>query len=257
VPCLETVALDWEVTALPALAFVLDRLLGRLEARLALRAAGAAALAVTLGLADGRRHAHTLPLGVPLREARTLGRLLLGALEAVRLPAPVVAVTVEATPVPLGSLQAEFFAPPRPSPRELGETLGRLVALVGADRVGAPVVPDTHRPDAVAMTAFSGESDARGRPPAWLTGTALVRRRLAPPRAAAVTCAEGRPARIEAQGVTGPVVAAAGPWRTEGEWWAETAWAREEWDVALPDGAVYRLAHDLVTDAWRIDAVYD
>jgi hypothetical protein len=53
------------------------------------------------------------------------------------------------------------------------------------------------------------------------------------------------------------VVASAGPWRTAGEWWADTAWSREEWDVALPDGTVYRLALDRATGAWVVDAVYD
>jgi hypothetical protein len=49
----------------------------------------------------------------------------------------------------------------------------------------------------------------------------------------------------------------AGPWQTAGEWWAGTAWGREEWDVALPDGTACRLVHDSETDSWTIDAVYD
>ena len=43
-PCREAITLDWEVPSLPALAFILDRLLAQLAARLALREAGAAAL---------------------------------------------------------------------------------------------------------------------------------------------------------------------------------------------------------------------
>ena len=53
------------------------------------------------------------------------------------------------------------------------------------------------------------------------------------------------------------MVAAAGPWQTSGEWWSETAWAREEWDIALPDGVACRLTRDCATDAWTVDAVYD
>jgi protein ImuB len=253
-PCREAVTLDWEAPSLPALAFVLDRLLARLAARLALREAGAAALALTLRLADGGAHAHRLGLAAPLRDARTLGRLLRTELEALRLPAPVVAVAVEAEPVPLARLQTDLFAPPRPSPRELGEILGRLAALVGADQVGAPVAPDTHRPGAVAMAPFPG---AAGAPPPWITGAALVHRRLTPPRPAQVECREGRPAHVEAEGLRGAVVARAGPWRTAGEWWAETAWDREEWDVALPDGTACRLVRDGTTGAWTIDAIYD
>ena len=78
-----------------------------------------------------------------------------------------------------------------------------------------------------------------------------------PPRPAQVECHAGRPVRVEAEGLRGAVVARAGPWQTAGEWWAETAWAREEWDVALPDGTACRLARDRATDAWIVDAVYD
>ena len=270
-PCREAVTLDWEVPSLPALAFVLDRLLAQLAARLALREAGAAALHLTLRLADGGVHAHRLGVAAPLRDGRTLGRLLRTELETLRLPAPVVAVSVEAEPVPLASLQADLFAPPRPSPRELGEILGRLAALVGADRVGAPVAPDTHRPAAVLVAPFPGgetEPSGNGRslpsvrpagsgPPPWVTGAALVRRRLVPPRPAWVECRAGRPVRVEAEGFRGAVVAAAGPWQTTGEWWTETAWACEEWDIALPDGVACRLVRHLTTDEWVIDAVYD
>ena len=224
-PCREAVTLDWEVPSLPALAFVLDRLLAQLAARLALREAGAAALRLTLRLADGGVHEHRLDVAAPLRDGRTLGRLLRTELEALRLPAPVVAVSVEAEPVPLAALQADLFAPPRPSPRELGEILGRLAALVGADRVGAPVAPDTHRPDAIVVAPFPGEEaepvgtgrgipaarPAGSGPPPWVTGAALVRRRLVPPRPARVECRAGRPARVEAEGFRGAVVAVGGP----------------------------------------------
>jgi hypothetical protein len=35
------------------------------------------------------------------------------------------------------------------------------------------------------------------------------------------------------------------------------SWNRDEWDVALNDGAVYRIFQDRVTDAWFIDAIVD
>ena len=34
-------------------------------------------------------------------------------------------------------------------------------------------------------------------------------------------------------------------------------WNRDEWDVALGDGAVYRIFRDRVTDGWFIDGVVD
>jgi protein ImuB len=109
------------------------------------------------------------------------------------------------------------------------------------------------------VAPFPGEepAPAGSAAPTWVTGAALVRRRLVPPRPARVECRAGRPGRVEAEGFRGAVVAAAGPWQTSGEWWTETAWAREEWDIALPDGVACRLARDCATDAWTVDAVYD
>jgi len=37
----------------------------------------------------------------------------------------------------------------------------------------------------------------------------------------------------------------------------QTAWNRDEWDVALSDGAVYRIFRDRETNGWFIDAIVD
>ncbi|MBI4485092.1 MAG: hypothetical protein HY655_03685, partial [Acidobacteria bacterium] len=34
-------------------------------------------------------------------------------------------------------------------------------------------------------------------------------------------------------------------------------WDRDEWDVALADGAVYRIFQDRRTDRWFFDAIVD
>ena len=40
--------------------------------------------------------------------------------------------------------------------------------------------------------------------------------------------------------VRGPVARAAGPWRGSGDWWNQNVWDREEWDLGLNDGGLYR-----------------
>ena len=62
-------------------------------------------------------------------------------------------------------------------------------------------------------------------------------------------------APLESEG--GRVRNAAGPWRLFGEWWGETRFARDYWDVELSDGGVYRLYHNLPDDSWFVDGVYD
>ena len=49
----------------------------------------------------------------------------------------------------------------------------------------------------------------------------------------------------------------AGPWRASGQWWDTDAWARDEWDIALADGTLWRLSHDRITNTWSLDALYD
>jgi len=36
-----------------------------------------------------------------------------------------------------------------------------------------------------------------------------------------------------------------------------SAWYRDEWDVSLSDGAVYRIFQDRETEGWFIDAIVD
>jgi protein ImuB len=113
-------------------------------------------------------------------------------------------------------------------------------------------------------------------------------RRCRHPVPARVAVAEGRPVRVttDRRGFAGgAVTSCAGPWRTSGNWW-NTAWSqsqvsslksdrlfvsqtsdfqlqtsvfwnRDEWDVALNDGAVYRIFQDRATEAWFIDGIVD
>ena len=70
----------------------------------------------------------------------------------------------------------------------------------------------------------------------------------------------------------GRVHVAAGPWRTSGEWWktavvgaraqpgaspGRAGWNRDEWDVALSDGGLYRIFEDRDTGRWFVGAVVD
>jgi protein ImuB len=103
-------------------------------------------------------------------------------------------------------------------------------------------------------------------------------RRCRYPVPARVVVTEGRPVRVttDRRGFAGGAVTrCAGPWRSSGNWWSggsgrsggpathqtyathQASWNRDEWDVALNDGAVYRIFQDRVTDAWFIDAIVD
>jgi hypothetical protein len=73
---------------------------------------------------------------------------------------------------------------------------------------------------------------------------------------------QGAPVRVLADRRVlsgGRVDACAGPWRTSGGWWGDGAgdWDRDEWDVALSDGATYRIYRQRARDAWFIEGVFD
>ena len=86
-----------------------------------------------------------------------------------------------------------------------------------------------------------------------------------------VVVAEGRPVRVQTdrQGFSsGAIVQAAGPWRTSGQWWETPgprlksehkteAWDRDEWDVAMTDGTIYRLVVEREVGQWFLEGVID
>jgi len=280
-----TFELDWPVEELEPLSFVLTRLLEPLSTRLERRDRGAAVLHVVLRLVTKEIYARRLELPSPMRDVRTLRTLALLDLESHPAAAAVDRVTVLIDPTPGRVLQHSLFSRALPTPEQLSTLLARLGAVMGQDRVGAPATVDTHRPGAFAVAAFDtdheeagasggragagspapgtrrGDHPPRPQPPAAAVASAL--RRCRQPVPARVAVADGRPVRVttDRRGFAGgAVVRCAGPWRSSGNWWIDDrhpAWTRDEWDVALSDGAVYRIFQNRETDAWFIDAIVD
>ena len=49
----------------------------------------------------------------------------------------------------------------------------------------------------------------------------------------------------------------AGPWRTSGDWWTPASYDRDEWDVAMADGTIYRIYVERRVGQWFIEGVID
>ena len=275
--------MEWPIEGLEPLSFVLTRLLEPLSTRLERRDRGAAALHIALGLVkcrdDRDPHADTytrsLQLPSPMRDVRTLRTLILLDLESHPPPAAVERVTVLIDPTPGRVLQHTLFTRAHPTPEQLSTLIARLTALMGQDRIGRPAVVDSYRPGAFEMDPFKTEHPHVARTAlegAAASATSAVHisalnvvsalRRCRRPVPARVAVADGRPVAVtsDRRGLAGGhVMACAGPWRTSGNWWEQssTCWNRDEWDVSLSDGAVYRIFRDRVTDGWWIDAIVD
>jgi protein ImuB len=268
-----TFELDWPVEELEPLSFVLTRLLEPLSTRLERRDRGAAVLHVVLRLVTRELHARRLELPSPMRDVRTLRTLALLDLESHPPSAAVDRVTIVIDPTPGRVVQHTLFSRALPTPEQLSTLVARLGAVMGQDRLGAPATVDTYRPGAFAMKPFATEHtqlSAVSHQPSTVPrqpsaighqpSIASALRRCRHPVPARVTVERGRPVRLttDRRGFAGgTIVRAAGPWRATGDWWSDARYARDEWDVALSDGAMYRIFQDRDTESWFIDAIVD
>lgn len=243
--------LEYPVELLEPLAFVLSQLLNSLCARLASRGLATNELRLRLKLENSGEHSRTLRFPVPMLDVKAFLKLLHLDLSSHPPQAPVVRVWLEAEPVKPRAAQSGLFIPIAPEPEKLELTLARLRSLVGEDNVGSPVLIDTHRPGAFRMERFGdGESGQLALSPQH-----LALRAIRPPRAARVQMASGQPVHVQAAEIRGHVISSAGPWRTSGDWWTTDPWARDEWDVALSDGSLYRIYCE--RGCWFLDGSYD
>jgi len=259
--------LEWPIDGLEPLSFVLSRLLEPLSARLERRDRGAAVLHVRLHLVTRTVHERSLQLPAPMRDARTLRTLALLDLESHPPDAAIDRVVVAIDPTPGRVLQFSLLTRPLPSPEQLSTLMARLSALMGEGRCGSPMDMDSWQPGAFAMKPFAprDSSDSHSIPVDSMNAAAppvIALRRFRFPVPARVRVEDGRPVRVttDRPGVSGGrVQTGAGPWRTSGEWWSEAgdAWNRDEWDVALSDGATYRVFRERDADRWFVEGVVD
>jgi len=259
----ESTDLEAPVRHLEPFLFVLRGMISRLATRLECRALACSDLDLDLDLEGGQRDARRIGVASPTLDPLVLVRLAALSLESRPPPAPIERASVATAGSPLRSDQLDFFRPAGPTPAVLSRTLAELEALCGPGRIGAPVMSDSHRPDAYAMAAFApdfggGSLTRDGDAPAELSRGALAVRALRPPVPAQVHSSLGSPEWIRSALANGEVIRCAGPWRTTGGWWSrEERFAFDHFDVQTSDGLVVRLRRDLTTGSWQIDAVYD
>ena len=284
--------LEWPIEGLEPLAFVLSRSCERLS--LALRRAdrGAVTIRTALRLVTRETHTRTLNLPSPMADPRILRTLILLDLESHPPSAAIDIVTIDLDVTPGPIVQGSLIQPTLPTAEDLATLLARLTALVGASRVGAPVVLDTHDARAVAMEPFNlrvkgslrraegglrraegkgqlaeerDEGRTQGRGEGKPEEGALRRfalRRLRLPVAARVDVERRIPVHVvpSARGLAGGrVIASAGPWRSSGGWWTfnRAHWDRDEWDVELSTGDLYRIARDRSNGQWVVEGILD
>src|SRR5262245_51123650 len=211
-------------------------------------------------LASNQIYERVFKIPQPTNDVDLLFRMLQTHLENFRSEHPIVAVALTAQPIKAAGEQFGLFETTLRNPHQLSETLARLTALLGGDRIGTPVLEETHRPDAFRMQPFSWavvSAVPSGETPHALrrAHAAAAVRRFRPAVFASVLQDEDNPAHVHSAVMSGKIIEQRGPYLLSGNWWDEKTWRRAEWDLQLENGELVRV-HER-DGVWRIDGVYD
>jgi protein ImuB len=256
----ESFEFDHEIETAEPLLFMLRRFLEQLSFRLSSIYLVAKDLTLTISFSDKKKHIRVFKIPQPTNDVDLLFRMLQTHLEnpaAAGSEYPIVAVALTAQPIRPASQQFGLFETALRNPQQLYETLARLSALLGNDRVGSPVLEETHRPDAFRMEPFNWiatdtvANKCDGHRPPLQKKPAL--RRFRPAAAASMFTSEDR--HLQSGNIAGKVVDQSGPFLFSGNWWDEKSGARAEWDMQLENGELIR-AHE-TDEKWAVDGIYD
>jgi len=242
-----------EIETAEPLLFVLRRFVEQLAIRIGLLHRVIAELQLELSLSLGAKYQHVFKVPSPTANITTLFRMLHTHLETLRTDSPIISLRLEAKACLPEKHQFGLFEATLRDPNQFAETLARLTALCGSDRVGTPVLEATHRPDSFQLRVpdFSASTN-RGAPHQTM---GLQLRRFRPTLAAKIEFRAQRPAFIHSQTISGVVNDVRGPFHSSGNWWDDDRWAREEWDVQTTDGGLYRIFRS--QDGCFVEGRYD
>lgn len=278
---IESFEFENEIETIEPLLFILRRFLQQLATRLNAIYLVAKELRLRLSFADKSHYERLFKIPEPTNKEDILFRMLHTHLENFTSKHPIVAVELEAQPSRSVRQQFGLFETALRDPMQLHETLARLVGLLGADRVGTPLLEETHRPDAFRMEPFVWEfrhpeqkcrsgsdqgiptrnekvpppNSSTPLPSAQDNRLPIPLRRFRKRTEATVLLENNRPAHMRAADIEGTALAQDGPFSLSGNWWDERAWARVEWDVEIENGIIARC--HCGQDGWVIDGIYD
>ncbi|MDP9291676.1 MAG: hypothetical protein M3O82_04860, partial [Verrucomicrobiota bacterium] len=188
----ESIELEHEIELLEPLLFLLRRFIEQLSRRLELVYLVAAEITLQLIFSDGKNVSRVFKIPSPTRNVDLLFRMLHTRLENFRADAPIVAMHLRAKPCRANSEQFGLFETALRDPNQFYETLARLSAVVGVDRIGTPAIELTHRPDAVRVQAIDFAIQ-NSKFTIQNSATGLSLRRFRPPLAAQVLLENAQP----------------------------------------------------------------
>jgi protein ImuB len=258
--------LEAPVDRLPLLLPALEEALARLCGWMAEQAVGATRVALALALDDAlpedqlaQPAGRTAHVALALADAEDRAPLLLDLLRlqlerwppgagvtALRLSVPGVA--------PLSRHQNALFGEVARDASRRVEALARLAALFGPRAVATPRLQRAHRLEERWAPPESEAVRPAGPSPPPASTPAL--RVLPEPETLVPIEVGGRLAGFRRGDHELRILRAHGPRRLTGGWWREP-WARDEYELLTPDGALYRVGRDLHAQRWLLLAEVD
>jgi protein ImuB len=273
----ESFEFENEIETAEPLLFMLRRFLEQLAVRLGAVYVVAKELSLRITFSNSRQdepavagkqvYERIFKIPQPTNDVDLLFRMLQTHLENFRSKHPIVAVALVAQPSKPAREQFGFFETTLRNPHQLSETLARLTALLGAERVGTPVLEETHRPDAFRLEPFAWQVEAidLNRPKTIKPMSRIGLRRFRPAVAASVLLDADMPPHVRSPEICGKIIEQRGPYLISGNWWDEKSWARAEWDLEMENGELVRVhesdppsqSYGVAGGTWKVDGIYD
>jgi len=266
----ESFEFEHEIETAEPLLFMLRRFLEQLAVRLGAIYLVAKELTLRITFGNKQTYERVFKIPQPTNDVDLLFRMLQTHLENFRSEHPIVAVALNVQPIKPAKEQFGLFEITLRNPHQLSETLARLIALLGADRVGTPVLEETHQPDAFRVEPFawavasdsstgaSAKEDVPSGQPSHALRTAhstAALRRFRPAVSASLLLDKDTLAHVRSAEISGKVINQRGPYLISGNWWDEKSWASAEWDVPVQDRELIRARESQGT--WKMDGIYD
>jgi protein ImuB len=259
----EFCAFETPVEQIDSLLFVGARMIDCLATRAATRALSLASLSVQMQLDGGRTYRRTLRPALPTIDRKFLLKLMQLEIAAHPPEAAVLSLTLSAQAGQSSKVQLGLFTPQTPEPSRLDVTIARLKAIAGEDRVGSPVLEDTHRAGSFRMESFavSHSYNTRNEERPGRSVPFMALRRVRPPVLVRVQLRAQQPVTFFNRELSYKVATAYGPWRSSGCWWSTEPWNTEEWDVIAEanngSSVACLLVHNCAQNQWQLEAFYD
>jgi protein ImuB len=254
----EHVEFETHVEQLDSLLFIGANMINKLVSRATNRALSLSTITVHMSLERQFVYERVIRPAIPSSDRKFLLKLLQLEIAAHPPQAAITSLTLTAEAGQQSKVQLGLFAPQTPEPSRLDVTLARLKALVGDDRVGSPVLRDSHR-----SGSFDIENFAIPNQPVVRDDTAvrISLRRMRPPHPLRIQLHSHKPHIFRDGADRYEVQSAYGPWHSSGCWWSVDKWDLEEWDVKATNNLGVTIGcliiHEHLNDQWLLEAFYD